>query len=152
MNAQPRTRRQWALLAAALCFAPASEASEVRAIAYFHGPMEHYFMSADPAEIAWLDSTAPATRFVTQSFNDAWTSETGWDPLADAYALDGGSGFEGPSVRHVAYQFDRIDASSAPVCAHVVWWNPHHAMAAGHPFQHVLWSACESGTMTRIQP
>jgi hypothetical protein len=79
-------------------------------------------------------------------------SETGWDPLADAYALVGSSGFEGPGVRHVAYQFDRIDTSAAPVCAHVVWRNPHHATSVGHPFQYVLWSACESGTMTRIQP
>jgi hypothetical protein len=38
MNARPCIRRQWVVLAAALCFAPASEASEVRAIVYFHGP------------------------------------------------------------------------------------------------------------------
>lgn len=117
---------------------------------YGPGPLRIAFPATVYHGTNWKLSEVGATQieyYLHHEFNSAWSSQTGWDPLAGGYLLVGGSGFEGAGIAHIAYAFDRVDGASAPVCSHVVYF-----LGDGftlHPFQHSVWSGCRIGQMNR---
>jgi hypothetical protein len=89
------------------------------------------------------------TASITHAVNSAWWGAAAWDPLAGAYVVFGGSGFEGEPARGNAWTFDDAEGPSASVCAMGVYMNPGVGPYGQHPFQPILWSGCESGIAYR---
>jgi hypothetical protein len=72
----------------------------------------------------------------------------GWDAGANQYVLWYSNGY---GVYTVSL-FDRADLASMPVCNVTLTQNIDGRSGKAHPFQPVLWSACVSGTATRLKP